>query len=254
MEKKPERLYALLTATIDPSVYGNVNTVITDVNESFEQYMESFRRYIVESAFTDIVVAENSGYPFDKEIFETLADNYGKHFEFIDCPRYVEDTKEYGKSYGESMLITDGLTNSKLLSDASTIYKLTGRVFLENSHDLVKTLHKHKNEFLVMDKYHWCYTHVFKFNKQDYYDFFRDANKRIMETKVNIEHNFYRIIADNYEKLDIGCFHIWPFVIGRHGTTGASYTNSFKGRIYHDLMCRFNAYTHGSKLKFLQRM
>ena len=100
--KKSERVYALLTATIDPSVFNNVNSVITDANVRLEQYKESFYRYIVESAFTDIVVAENSGYPFDKEYYEKLAEKHGKRFEYICCPSYVEESIRYGKSYGEA--------------------------------------------------------------------------------------------------------------------------------------------------------
>ena len=254
MRNKSDRIYAILTATIDPSVYNNVNSVLTDVEERLKQYKESFRRYIEESAFTDIVVAENSEYPFDKKYYEDLAEQHGKRFEYLDCPRHIEETIAYGKSYGESTLITDALNMSQLLAETSTIYKLTGRVFLKNSYSIVKTMKKHKNEFLVMDKYSWCYTHVFKFNKQDYYDVFQHADKRIMESKVNIEHNYYKLIVKNFDRLDIGCFRVWPYVLGHHGTTGASYNNSFKGRIYHDLLCMCNAYTHGSKLGHLLKM
>ncbi|MBR2746482.1 MAG: hypothetical protein IKD99_07175 [Erysipelotrichaceae bacterium] len=253
-EKQSKRIYALLTATIDPSVYNNVNTVITNAEERLNQYEESFQRYIKESVFTDIIVAENSGYPFNANFYIELAKKHGKRFEYINCPRYIEETIKYGKSYGESKLITDALEKSKVLHDASTIYKLTGRVFLKNSHAIVKTMEKHQNEFLIMDKFRWCYTHVFKFNKKDYYLVFRDADKRIMDTKVNIERNYYNLIIENFDKLDIGCFNVWPYVIGRHGTTGASYTNSFKGRIYHDILCKLNAYTHGSNLGHILKM
>ena len=246
--KKADKKYVLLTATIDPSVYSNVGSVITDAGERLSQYESSLCAYIEKSAFTDIVMAENSGYPFDKEYFSKLARKYNKRFEYLNCPCYKEETTEYGKSYGESRLMNDALEHSRLLADAATIYKVTGRVFLKNSRGIVKTINKHRNEFLIVDKYKWCYTHVFKFNKEDYLKYFAGAYERMPKNRINLEHNYYAIIEEHFEELDIGCFDVWPYVLGRHGTTGASYTSSFKGRIYHDCLCICNAYTHGSRL------
>ncbi len=247
-KKGDEKRYLLLTATIDPSVYNNVGNILTNVEERLNQYRAALKNYITESAFTDIVFAENSGYLFDKDRYWRMAEEYGKRFEYLSCPIYSKETEQFGKSYGESRLINDALAKSNLLLETDYFYKVTGRVYLKNSRNIVKSMKKHKNEFLVVDKHKWCYTHVFKVDKNDYQRFFSGAYERIMLNRVNLEHNYYSIIKENHDYLDIGCFDVWPYVLGRQGSTGASYTNSFKGRIYHDLLCKCKAYTYNSPL------
>ncbi len=62
----------------------------------------------------------------------------------------TELIKERGKSVGDAEAINYALKNSHLLKNEDTIYKVTGRIFLTNSYDIVKTKNEVRNEFFVI--------------------------------------------------------------------------------------------------------
>lgn len=245
---------ALLTATIDSAVFNNVENVITDVEIRKEQYEQALNNYLVKSVFTNIVFAENSGYCLDIDEYECLARKHGKNFEYIKCPSYIAETIKYGKGYGEVRLINDALERSSLLEKSDTIYKLTGRIFLENSYNIVKTKREHDNEFLIVDQDDWCYTHIFKFCKKDYSKYLSNAYEYIVHHRLNLEHTFYHILSDYGKYMDVGSFGYWPYFIGISGTNGSSYSSSKKGRLYHTLLCKIGAYNHNSITSGLTRL
>ena len=98
---------ALLTGTINTEIFNNTGNKICDIKERLNQYENSIYRYIRDSEFSTIVFGENSGYPFEARKFECVANTYGKSFEFVSCPSYVEETIRCGKSYGEARVIDD---------------------------------------------------------------------------------------------------------------------------------------------------
>lgn len=142
----------LLTGTIDVSKsYGGMNTLpLVDINERLEQYNSAISRYITESAFNKIVFVETSEYDFDYKFFQDLAEKNGKRFEYLTFMGSTELIKERGKSVGDAEAINYALKNSHLLKNEDTIYKVTGRIFLTNSYDIVKTKNEVRNEFFVI--------------------------------------------------------------------------------------------------------
>lgn len=237
----------LLTGTIDASVYNNVGNRITDISERLKQYEESISLYITSSAFTNIVFAENSGFPFEFNKFSELAELNGKKFEYIKCPSYIEDGIKYGKSFGEMMLINDALEKSLLLRRCEIFYKLTGRIFLYNSNKIVKTYGRHRNEFLVISNQQWCYSNIFKVAKEDYIKYFSDSYTDLKKNKRDIEFTYFGRVKKAYENgADIGSFNTWPHFGGIMGTTLTPYTGSWRGRCYHSLLCKMKAYQYGS--------
>lgn len=240
---------ALLTGTIDASVFNNVNNAITDVNERLRQYDYSIRKYIMDSVFDKIVFAENSGFDFDSEKYEELARKYSKDFEYVKCPSYVEETIEYGKGYGEITLINDAIRSSKILRSTDVVYKLTGRIFLRNSKNIVKTYNDHSNEFLVIENEKWCYTHIFKVAINDYFQVLQGAYEDMKKTRLNIEHTYYSRLR--YADMDIGSFRVWPSFEGVMGENNHSYSCSWKGQLYHTLLCKLQCYRIGSKFSGL---
>lgn len=244
-----KKYYALLTGTINSGLFHNVQNTICDTQVRLEQYDRALRLYITESVFTDIVFAENSGYPIDEKKYIEMAEACGKRFEYIHCQPHIEDTIRYGKGYGESLILQEALDSSRLLQNAEEIYKVTGRIFLHNSKQIVKA-RKAKNEFLIVDSLQWCYTHLFKFNKLDFIKFLYDSDLLIKEHPVSLEAIYYNLLFDAQHKgLSIACFRFWPDFDGIQGTTGFRYRSSFKGKIYHNLLCFFNGYTFHSKLQ-----
>lgn len=101
-------------------------------------YTESIEAYIRKSVFNNIVFAENSQYEFPEDRFSEIAHKYSKQFEYVRCPSYIGETISHGKSYGEARMIEDALKMSSLLQESSTIYKITGRIFLKTVKIYVK--------------------------------------------------------------------------------------------------------------------
>ena len=243
-----EEYVALLTGTIDSSVFKNTGNKIVDVKERLEQYEKSIEKYIKESVFTTIVFAENSGYPFNFEYFKNMAAMYQKKFEYIACESYVDDTVKKGKSYGEARLIEDALKQSALLKDKTTIYKLTGRIFLKNSKEKCRTMKKHRNEFIIYDSKKWCFTNIFKFSKEDYEKYWNNIHTNCNEPEGrDIEREFFKIIEKAVvEGLDVGSFRAWPYFDGIQGATLEPYSGNVIERILRTILCRMKCFTYGT--------
>ena len=249
---KQKNYYLLLTGTIDATIFNNTDNVITDTNVRLEQYMSSIERYIKESVFTHIIFAENSGYPFDEKRIYELADQYGKHFELLKCKSWINETIQYGKSFGEIKLMNEALAQSTLLKQTDYFYKATGRIYLVNSSRVVSSSNKYDANFLCIDSDHWIYTHCFKMSTTVYKQYFSIADKLLIKNRLDIEHTYYQILKELPDsKLKIGSFSVWPHFIGQVGGTGGQYGGSFKGQIYHTLLCRIGAYKFQSLLKKL---
>lgn len=106
------------------------------------------------------------------------------------------------------MIIDHAICSSQLLKYSETFYKVTGRIFLTNSDEIIKTYKKHANEFLVIKNDKWCYTHVFKMNINDY-DLFNDIHLHIKESGLDIEHNYYAVLEQQRNIIDVESFDYW---------------------------------------------
>lgn len=239
---------ALLTGTIDSSVFQNTGNRITNIDVRLAQYEQSIEKYIKESVFTTIVFAENSGYPFDAENFEKMALKYQKKFEYVACPSWIEETIKGGKSYGEARIIWDALEKSELLKDKEIIYKLTGRIFLRNSKKICKTYSKHRNEFIVYDSKKWCFTNIFKFTKDDYLKHWKHVYQNCNEQQGrDIEIEFFKIIENAVQKgLDVGSFCVWPYFEGIQGATLEPYSGNIIERVLRTVLCKMKCFAYGT--------
>lgn len=236
----------LLTGTIDANVFHNVGNRICDTSIRLQQYERSITRYIEYSGFDVIVFAENSGYQFDYKKFEELATDLDKQFEYVACPSYVEETIKCGKSFGEARLILDALERSVLLKEADVIYKCTGRIYLQNSQRICQTKNEHRNEFLVYMCKKWCFTNIFKFDKEDYLKYFKEETLKCNERMgKDIERVFYEVIEEHSENLDVGSFSVWPFFDGIQGATLEPYSGGSIERILRNVMCKLGFFTYG---------
>ena len=151
--------------------------IVNNTAERLNQYESAIERYIKYSVFDTIVFVETSNYNFNKNRFNELAEVHNKRFEYITFRGNFEKVKENGKSYGEAEAILYGIKNSRLLEKEDTIYKATGRIFLKNSKKIVKRKDKVRNEFISFSKldYGRCVTWFFKFNKNDYLNYFYNS-------------------------------------------------------------------------------
>lgn len=224
----------LLTGTINSSVYGNTGNRITDVKERLSQYEDSIERYILDTPFNPIVFIENSGFQFNFTKFQNLAKTKAKQFEFIKGTICAEQVMTKGKSFGDAFLIHEALEKSELLKPHSLFYKITGRIFLKNSFDIVKTRDKYRNEFICYTGIGWCLTNIFKANKSDYLKCLDSVYLECDETKIkDIEIAFYQRLRN--ANLRVGSFEIYPFFDGIQGATLRAYS----GGVLNDFFVMF---------------
>lgn len=219
----------LLTGTIDPDFFkdeqsGNgVNVVLADANQRLQQYCEVIERFIKESIFDYIVFSENTDFPFDVRRYDEMAASWGKKFEFLRCPLAADEIirmREKGKSFGEGKLISYAIENSQLISEVETIYKITGRVFLENSRQIVANSQKEYNEFISKNKIGWSNTEFFKVNIEDFKKYFLGQE---LETDDFSERSIERVYYDLMKRNKIKCkgFRVYPKLHGRVASTAA---------------------------------
>lgn len=92
--KNKQQYPLLLTGTIDSRPFDGDGI---DLKYRLESYENSIKRYICDTKFNPIVFIENSGYDFEYEKYEKLAQEYGKQFEFINGTVCNKEVKEHGK-------------------------------------------------------------------------------------------------------------------------------------------------------------
>lgn len=233
----------LLTGTIDSRSFDGQGI---DLKGRLHSYENSIRKYICNTKFNPIVFIENSGYPFNYKMFEKLAIDNGKQFEFINGTICKEEVKAHGKGYGDSLLIYEGLTKSRLLANVDYFYKMTGRIYLKNSDRIVASCHRHRNEFISYDGMGWVMTYLFKANKMDYLRILADV---YLETDYAIlrdmEICFWLRLYQS--ELDIGCFSAYPIIEGNMGVSNTPYTKGVIDTMLRTIGIKLGVFTMKSK-------
>lgn len=232
----------LMTGTINPGVYNNTGVVICNVSDRLHQYESAIERYIKFSNFDCIIFADNSEYNFDYIKFENMAQKYNKHFEFLSLKGYYYENVEFGKSYGESRLITDAINRSKLIKNNDTIFKVTGRIYIRNINKLIKCTKNHDNVFISENNRKRVLTNFFKVNVRDYEKNLKLAYIDCDDKKGDdIEKAFYyRLIGSN---LKVKSFIYYPDMDGIVGTTGNEYNKSKCNIIVRSMLGIMGMYT-----------
>ncbi len=235
-----ERNVLLLTGTINPKVFfkDGKSVYLMDEKLRLKQYEEMIYQYIMYTKFDDIIFVENSGYRFDYERYEKIATQHTKRFEFISMRPNVDKIVKLGKSYGEAELIDYAMKNSKLIKEHDVIYKITGRVFLKNWKRILHTKDNGKNEFISINKVHWCKTDFFKVNKNDYFKYIYGIGEKCNENKgIDLEKVYYNELKNT--AIEIESFKVYPRLEGMYGTTGQKYNKPIWKIIIFNILIKF---------------
>lgn len=207
----------LMTGTIKP----HINIKYNNVERRLREYEENIERYIQYSLFDRIVFAENSGFDFDYKKFYEMAMQCGKQFEYLDVSATADKDNI---STGEAKIILDALFKSELLSQSSAIWKVSGRVWINNINNILKT-QKGKNVFLYSNKYDSVQTWLFKaeIDVLKNYLLVEDAIDKMRNSCI--EYVWKDIWAEHKNKIAMTGFSAYPDVRGvRSG--GGKYTMS----------------------------
>ena len=102
---------------------------------------------------TRMVVADATDEIVLREADVSDLENMGVEVEQL---RYQQDAQEIikrGKGYGEGMLISHAIENSRILQEAGCFYKSTGKTFVRNFREMDKLVNDHK-----IDTIFWRYS------------------------------------------------------------------------------------------------
>lgn len=199
-----QELVLLLTATIN--IKGMPNAYPTVPEQRQEDYYNSLKYYInFHPRIKKILFVENSGWPLDR-LQETTQENpHNKQIEFIsldanDFPR------DFGKGYGETLLIEQGILKSALVKESSYIAKITGRIYLLNMTDILERV---KSPFECLCDFKWpiwqqlqnkqnnpsyADTRFLVFSKCFYESYLQPMHKNHQQGCFYSEHQYYQAI------------------------------------------------------------
>lgn len=132
-------------------------------------------------------------------------------------------------------MIDFAFRNSQLLSQASQVYKVTGRAFLTNSKRVISDV---PNQFIAKNKIGWVNTEFFKVDKNDYFTYLATGIDLMDDYKSqNIERVWYKLIKES-RGLQVKAFKAFPRL---HGVIGSAINKNYdKSKTQYfvcDLLC-----------------
>jgi hypothetical protein len=134
INKTSEKVVVLLTSAINPK--GVVYTKRSDPELREKDYIHSLERWLTLTPYS-IIFCDSSGYDL-KRIHDLMARENKRMFEVLSFD--ADFPREYGKGYGELLIIKHVIENSKLVHDCDYLIKSTGRYFVKNICKIVKRL------------------------------------------------------------------------------------------------------------------
>jgi hypothetical protein len=209
----------LLTGTIAPGNISFLNK--SDTNLRLKDYLTSIIFWIIYSPFTRFIFCENSNYKYDFSFLKAFALLYEKELEVIHFDG-LNDSKQYGKGYGESKILNYALEHSTLLKTSKHFYKITGRLFIENIAEIVSS-HEQDNIVFMRDKNNNSVdTRFFKMEKIFYADTLSSAFEETNDFEGRaMESVYHDRLAMHPEK--VTALKKLPIVQGTSGSTGDVY-------------------------------
>ena len=244
----------LMTATINSGYYGNISTTVTKTEERKKQYEEALTKYIQISRFKKIVFAENSETHLNEEFFLKMAEGYGKQIEFLDQPGNIAQIKALGKSYGEATLILDAFNNSKLIQSEPAIYKVTGRIWIDNINDLIND--DTENCFIAHNFKEWVLTSFFKITYNDFWETLSFAPNLCNDNTEDyfwcIEHAYFELLKRTPNP--INRFKVYPDMRGINSGSGALYTKTRKQLFVRNIVTKLNLNKYNPNKQFYYPM
>lgn len=232
----------LLTGCINPN--GMPFTQLNNPSERQKQYIDAIHFYL-RNTTCQIVFCENSNTdikPYIKNVQDRL--------EILTFSG--NQNKQRGKGYGEAEIIEYALHHSTFIQDNIIIIKITGRLIINNIHQLLKTI-KYKHDF-VMCLFHsdlkFADSRIFCGTVFFYKEFLKNRDKMNDVQGIFFEH----ILASTVLESPV-CFIPFseePCITGISGTTGKLYQASTPGRKetmlykWYSWMQYKNVYQHSS--------
>lgn len=217
-----KRTVLLLTACLNPG--GMKYTVLQDAEERKRQYKRAIDYYLEKTKYR-IVFCDNSG----ADLTELKNPKYVNRIEFLSFSGN-DYNANYGKGYGEFLIIQYAFENSRFIKKASIVIKITGRLFVENLMEITKwhqlLFGNRKNCFFGSGdrNYKQINSRCFIASKNFFEDYFLRENNTINDSKgYYFEHYLFDRVMALPKDFIISDF-VFPISIsGQSGTSGECY-------------------------------
>lgn len=195
--KNTKPVVLLLTATISPPK-NCPDLKRNDPQVRLNDYLEALRFYLkIPSKYIGkIVFVENSDSDLSPLRNLVAHEKTDKTVEFLEYEGGNDFPPEYGKGYGEMLILNYAMDNSKIISDDDIVWKATGRLALLNIEKLIRTsptdleiycdLH---NSFKALSLEHFFDPRFYAFKKKTYEKYFRLSKEELRG--AHIEHKFF---------------------------------------------------------------
>lgn len=210
----------LLTACISPE--GMIFTKLQDSTVREAQYINAINYYLANTEFK-IVFCNNSG----EDISNIIIHNKNR-VEFLSFNGNNFD-KNFGKGYGEFIIIKYALENSLFIKEADYIIKITGRIKVKNItkslflNDLFLVFPKKRVYITLEDSCNMATSNYFIAPKL-FFDLFVKVKNTINDSKrYYFEHLLFDFIERHRYDFFYADFLIMLDVEGVAGTNGVSY-------------------------------
>lgn len=222
----PDTCALILTS----SVYVSAPyTVLTDPEDRKNQYIDSLLFFIGETPFKKIIVCDNSGFRYPLSLLE-LAAEFHKELELFSFNGNREMLAKQGKGYGEGEIMQYVLRNSLLIKKVQGFFKVTGRLKLINSDQLLRQCDEQQNyfmpvsllrpRFMVPKAARACVdVRVYYVTVEFFKAVLLDAYKEVNDDQIYfLEHAYYNALAR--WGVSIKCFPVAPEITGISGSNG----------------------------------
>lgn len=219
--ERTKSVVLLLTACVNPR--GMCMTVLTDVQQRLDQYLQALRFYL-KAVPNRIVFVENTEIDISTHFPNEI--EQGR----LECLSFNGNDydKTLGKGYGEALIIEHAIQNSVFLRDASVIIKITGRVRCTSISSIVKSIKDCDivySDFRRQKEYEDLLPSVIVAAPLMFWKNFIDKKKEINDTMgVYFEHILKQTVDEWIEAGKQHSFFLCPILLsGMSGSTGGSY-------------------------------
>ena len=215
----------LLTACINPQ--GMSKTALQDKDRRLAQYKLALDWYL-HNTDIKIVFIENTNFDISPDYTNFIEQG---RLEILTFNGNNYD-KKLGKGFGEALIIKYGFKNSRLLNEAKDIVKVTGRLIIKNTIQLLnhsKPGIVYCNLVKASSRENTGYSIFFKAPKSFYTGYFlKDIQMINDETLYYFEH-YLNDCCNAWEKDGGKWKEFWlPILIcGQSGTSGTEYKTSY---------------------------
>ncbi len=229
----------LLTACVNPN--GMALTALQDTNERLKQYEDALKWYL-DNTSLPILFVENTECDLSPK-YEALIEEGRLEmltFRGNDYPR------ELGKGFGEAKILEYALKHSKLLTNADSVVKITGRLICSNVNTIIREIKRPNTVMGLLIKDRWsrmqCKSQVVVLPVKFIRDYFLPSSDKLNDGE---KYWFEHLLWDASEKWQhdgnrFKEFVHLPILKGQSGSMGTIYTNS----VWDIMMQPLRAFVH----------